>query len=91
MSEIGDMWKDIKEQRKQESQERRTANIANSASMLVENGLVYATNNNGVHLVVTNGRGSTADFWPSTGKFNIRGQREYHRGVRLLIKKLKEL
>lgn len=91
MSEIGDMFKATKEQRKQESRERRAANAQSSAAMLVKNGLFYTTNNDGVHLIITNGRGATADFWPSTGKFNIRGQRDYHRGVRLLIKKLKAL
>ncbi len=91
MSEIGDMWKATKEMRAQESRERRAHNVANSAAMLVENDLFYTTNNDGIHLIVTNGRGATADFWPSTGKFNIRGQRDYHRGVRLLIKKLKAL
>lgn len=91
MSEIGDMFKAAKEQRKRDSRERRAANFQGSAAMLAENGLFYTTNNDGIHMIVTNGRGSTADFWPTTGKFNIRGQQEYHRGVRLLIKKLRSL
>ena len=39
----------------------------------------------GYHFVIKH-NGMVADFWPTTGKFNIRKTPKYKRGVRLLIK-----
>ena len=39
--------------------------------------------------LIVSHKGKVADLWPSTGKFNIRGDKRYFRGVRLLIKILR--
>lgn len=88
MSEIGEIFKATKEQRKHASQVRKRNNKNGSMIMLGDNGISYETKNGGTHLIV-NHKGKIADFWPSTGKFNIRGDKRYFRGVRLLIKILR--
>lgn len=76
------------------SQERRAANRESSAAMLGGAGIAFEMKNDGAHLIVRHG-GVVADFWPGTGKFNIRGslgsdgKLRYERGVRLLIKRLR--
>lgn len=88
MSEIGEIFAATKEQRKHESKCRKRNNMNGSMVMLGENGINYESKNNGAHLIVSH-KGKTADLWPSTGKFNIRGDSRYFRGVRLLIKILR--
>jgi len=85
MSEIGEIFAATKEQRKQESKRRKRNNLSGTMVMLGKNGISYESKNDGVHLVVYHD-GKVADLWPSTGKFNIRGDNRYFRGVRLLIK-----
>jgi hypothetical protein len=85
MSEIGEMYAATKEQRAHESKHRKRKNMNGSMIMLGKNGINYESKNDGVHLVVSH-KGRVADFWPTTGKFNIRGDKRYFRGVRLLIK-----
>jgi hypothetical protein len=87
MSEIGEIFAATKDARKAESQQRKQNNGCKSKAMLVKNGILFEAKNEGVHLIVSH-KGKTADFWPTTGKFNIRGEVSYHRGVKLLIKKL---
>lgn len=53
--------------------------------MLTRNGIEFEEKNGGVHLVVTH-KGKVADFWPTTGRFCVRGTGQYKRGVRLLIR-----
>lgn len=68
---------------------KRASNRDYSADLLKKNGIEFETKNGGVHLIVTH-NGKIADFWPGTGKFNIRGGFGYQRGVRNLIKSLNE-
>jgi hypothetical protein len=89
MSEIGEIFKALKPIRQEESRKRKEANTCNSTAMLERNGFDFESKNSGLHLVVSGkdgGEGKIADFWPSTGKFCVRGTNEYRRGVRLLIK-----
>jgi len=88
MSEIGEIFKATKEHRAHESKCRKRNNMNGSMIMLGKNGINYVSKNDGVHLIVSH-KGRIADFWPSTGKFNIRGDSRYFRGVRLLIKILR--
>lgn len=83
MSEIGEVFKIIKE----EGKKKKSKNLVSSTQILADEGIQFESKNNGVHLVV-NHNGKIADFWPSTGKFNIRGEAGYHRGVKNLLKKL---
>lgn len=85
MSEIGEIYAATKEHRAQQSKQRKRKNMNGSMIMLGKNGMSYESKNNGVHLIVSH-NGRVADLWPSTGKFNIRGDKRYFRGVRLLIK-----
>ena len=83
MSEIGELFKIIKE----EGKKKKAKNIVSSTQILADKGIKFESKNHGVHLVV-NHNDKIADFWPSTGKFNIRGETGYHRGVKNLLKKL---
>ena len=85
MSEVGEIFAATKELRKEYSNKRKENNGCKSKAMLVKNGISFESKNGGIHLVVSH-KGSIADFWPTTGKFSIRGDNRYFRGVRLLIK-----
>lgn len=87
MSEMAEIWKVTKELRKQESTERKQANYDKSAALLKDRGIMFTAN--GFHLIVSH-NGLKADFWPTTGKYNIRGDAEYKRGVFNLIKDLEK-
>lgn len=86
MGDMAEYWKDTKELRKSESKKRKDSNYSGSLKMLSDNGIEFE--DKGYHLVVKH-NGMVADFWPTTGKFNIRKTRKYKRGVRLLIKLLR--
>lgn len=62
-----------------ESAERRASNRESSADLLTERGIEFEAKNGGVHLIVKHNE-KTADFWPGTGKFIVRGGRQ-GRGV----------
>lgn len=79
--DIGATWRAIRAQRA----EKRSDNREASARMLTEAGIAYTTANDGVHLIVRNGR-FVVDFWPGTGKWRVRGLPHYNRGVDALIK-----
>ncbi len=72
---------------KAESAERRESNRENSAKVLADHGVQFETKNIGAHLIVTHG-GKTADFWPGTGKYILRGGGKPGRGVFNLLKLL---
>lgn len=72
---------------KQISQERRASNRENSAELLRGRGVPFEEKNDGAHLIVRYG-GKVADFWPGTGKYNVRGSGVYKRGVFRLLKEL---
>lgn len=86
---MGDYFRDTKEFRESESKKRKERNLNGSTRMLEKNGFDFEEKNGGVHLVVKH-NGKIADFWPTTGKFCIRGTNQYKRGVRLLIKLMRE-
>jgi len=82
MSDIGDDFKFLKERSKQ----KKLSNIESSTLMLLEKGYDVDIKNNGVHLIV-DWNDKTVDFWPSTGKWIVRGGKT-SRGVKGLIKEL---
>lgn len=86
MGDVGDYFRDTKEARKQLSKKKKCNNWSGSIAMLKANVIEFEEKSE-THLVV-NHNGKVADFWPTTGKFCIRGTNDYKRGVRLLIKQL---
>ena len=82
MSEIGDTFKIIKER----SKLKKISNIESSTLMLLDRGYDVDIRNNGVHLIV-DWNDKTVDFWPSTGKWIVRGGKQ-SRGVKGLIREL---
>jgi hypothetical protein len=83
MSDIGNdfkAWNKVKKQKKVD-------NIRSSTELLKARGFDFNIMNGGTHLIIQH-NGETADFWPSTGKYNIRGSSSYNRGVYNLISDL---
>jgi len=81
MSEIGETFKIIKEERRK----KKESNINYSTKLILSKGYDVAIKNGGVHLIVKH-NGITVDFWPSTGKWCDRKTGVYSRGVNRLIK-----
>ena len=81
MGDEGEFWRDVHDARK----EKRAANRDDSAALLRDAGIEHLSKNGGAHLIVR-GRTGTADFWPGTGLWRLRGSTQQHRGVRKLIK-----
>lgn len=65
MGEMFNEWREMK-------REKKRANQSSSTDLLRERGVEFESHNNGVHLVVRSA-GKVIDFWPSTGKFIVRG------------------
>lgn len=80
MSDVGELyraWGEDKKRKKESNQEYST-------NLLIQKGVEFESKNWGNHLVVT-GKNCVIDFWPSTGKFIVRGVK-HGRGVRNLLK-----
>lgn len=88
MSEIGDMFKATKEQRKEGRRKRGQCFLSYARSELAKQGFSFTEHNDGYHFVVKY-NSLAADFWPTTGKFKIRSHNNYHRGIHNLIKLMK--
>ncbi|MCK5237187.1 MAG: hypothetical protein KAR06_09395 [Deltaproteobacteria bacterium] len=84
MSDMGDFYRDIRSTK----QGKRKHNREYSASYLQEQGVIFATKNSGAHLIVAH-NGTTVDFWPGTGKWNVRHSNKTGRGVKGLVEFLK--
>lgn len=82
MSEIGDIFKAHKEERR----EKRWRNVEASAQYLELHKVPFESHNGGLHLVVA----EKYDFWPSTGRFINRKTKKSGRGVFNLVKRLNE-
>jgi len=84
MSDTGDDFAALKTH----SKLKKARNLNFSTNLLFERGIEFESKNNGVHLIVTSDLG-LIDFWPSTGKFKVRSQTKYGRGVKNLINLIK--
>lgn len=82
MGDMGEIFNDMKELKK----ERRASNTEKSTQLLIDAGIEFESKNGGAHLVVNQAQGLKADFWPSTGLWQIRGSKKQSRGVFNLIK-----
>lgn len=80
MSEMGEVFGALREMRR----EKKADNLASSTALLESRGVAFESKNGGVHLIVR-GNDLTVDFWPSTGKWIVRGGRE-GRGVFKLMR-----
>ena len=87
MGDVGEAWKDTKDIRKTYSLQKRVRNYKYAINIFETNNISYLLNNNGYHLIV-NHNDMVIDYWPTTGKFSIRGSGIYHRGINNLMKQL---
>lgn len=69
------------------SKARRASNRDGSPKILEREGISFSSRNYGAHLIVY-GKVRTADFWPGTGRWIIRGGKKGF-GVFNLVKLLK--
>lgn len=83
MSEIGDTFAGFADA----SMARRAHNRASTPEVLADHGVKFTAHNNGAHLVVEY-NSKTADLWPGTGKYLVRGAKQYRRGVFNLMRDL---
>ena len=83
MGDIGEMFN----YHNDASKVKRANNREWSANYLEQRGIEFESKNCGAHLIVKY-NDKIADFWPGTGKFNIRGGSGYFRGVKNLVKRL---
>ena len=79
MGDVGDDYRAMREVKN----EKKKSNIVESTKLLEEAGFDIDSRNNGVHLIV-DWNDKTVDFWPSTGKWTVRGGKT-SRGVKGLI------
>lgn len=69
---------------KKAKQLKRRTNLAASTKILKASKIEFESKNNGLHLVV-HGKYNLIDFWPSTGKFMVRGTEIVGRGVKQVL------
>lgn len=80
---MGDMWREIKKA----GQEKRASNRESSPALLAEKGIKFELKNDGAHLIVSH-KEKVIDFWPGTGKWNVRKSRDGGYGVFRMLKYL---
>jgi len=85
MGDIGDDFRALQAIRKK----KKSDNKISSTDLLIKNNICFDSKNNGAHLVVSH-KNKIADFWPSTGKWIVRGNSQYQRGVFKLITEIKK-
>ena len=68
MSEIGDTWRAIKEDRQIASSKW----VELAPKLLEDKGIPFTSHNNGQHLILEDVYGSKIDYWPSTGRWSPR-------------------
>jgi len=66
-NEVNAMWR----ARRTKKQVKRETNRKTSAEILIERGIAFRTNNDGVHLMIDADSG-VIDFWPGTGRWKDR-------------------
>lgn len=72
--------------------EKKESNREWSTQHLKDEGIVFESKNNGIHLIVyVPDSELKIDFWPSTGKWIPRDTGDQYRGIRNLIKYIEGL
>lgn len=74
MSEMGEYWNEEREAFK----ERRDLRLEEAPKALAAAGIEYVRRNYGAHFIIRHA-GLVVDFWPSRGKWAVRGGRRGHR------------
>lgn len=82
-SELGEIFSAMREA----GREKRASNRKTTPEVLREHGVAFTSHNDGAHLIVQHG-GKVADLWPGTGRYNVRGNPHYKRGVFRLLSDL---
>ncbi len=80
MGDMGDIWKDVNEHRKQ----KKSDNISSSIEELSNRGVNFKTTD-GIHYIIE-GINSLIDYWPSTGLFINRTTHKKGRGIFNLLR-----
>jgi len=83
-TELGELFGAYRESRR----EKKRDNLDSSTQLLIDRGVQFESKNFGVHLIVR-GNSKVVDFWPSTGKFIVRGGHT-GRGVFKLLRVVEE-
>lgn len=89
MGDVGEAWKVTKDIRKAYSVAKRLKNYEYAINVFKTNNISYLLKNGGYHLIVNHNK-MVIDYWPTTGKFSIRGSGIYQRGINKLMKKLSD-
>ena len=74
---------------RERSQEKRRSNKDKSSDLLKNSGINFERKNYGNHLIILST--PKIDFYPSTGLWRVRGENKNHRGVRSLLKYLRQM
>lgn len=82
-SELGELFNAHKAARKQ----KRADNREKGADRLTRLGVEYEAKNMGAHLIVRHD-GKVIDYWPGTGKWEVRGSNCGNRGIRKMLRYL---
>lgn len=90
MGDMAEEFKALTRYLKSESSEKRAQNIQKSTQLLIDNEIDFTVHNKNLHLIIESGS-HTVDFWPSTGKWNVRGMgAQNNRGIFPLLNFLKK-
>jgi hypothetical protein len=85
MTEMGDLFRALKE----ESSRKRADNRVNGAALLHKNDVAFESKNDGAHLIVDAGVKGKIDYWPGTGRWTVRLGGRTGRGINKLLGMIK--
>lgn len=74
---------------RKQRQEKRNHNKEQSTNLLKQAEISFESKNSGNHLIILST--PKIDFYPSTGLWRVRGENKNHRGVRSLLKYLRQM
>jgi hypothetical protein len=80
MSEMGEMFREIRKERQERNHERYRA----APGLLLANGISFTCKDDGYHLIIQVAD-QVIDFWPSTGHWACRPSRKRGSGIDKLI------
>ena len=84
MSEMAEMWRELRAERSQYNAKRKVSNTATLEAM----GIPFTSHNQGQHLVIKKGA-VIVDFYPSTETWKARGG-EKQKGLNFLLQVLQD-
>ena len=74
---------------RKQRQEKRNHNKEQTTNLLKQAEISFESKNSGNHLIILST--PKIDFYPSTGLWRVRGENKNHRGVRSLLKYLRQM